>query len=100
FLLLALTDTQKLQLLHFWLFLTIYLAALLGNSNLITAVDCDHHLHTPMHFFLLILSFLDVGCISTTLPKSMATPLWNTSRISCLEWAVQVFFFLIFISTE
>jgi len=32
FLLLALADTQQLQLLHFWLLLGIYLAALLGND--------------------------------------------------------------------
>ena len=31
FLLLAFADTRELQLLHFWLFLGIYLAALLGN---------------------------------------------------------------------
>ncbi|OXB51012.1 hypothetical protein ASZ78_000046 [Callipepla squamata] len=38
FLLLALADTRQLQLLHFWLFLGIYLAALLGNGLISTAV--------------------------------------------------------------
>ncbi|POI18861.1 hypothetical protein CIB84_017395 [Bambusicola thoracicus] len=38
FLLLALADTQQLQLLHFWLLLAIYLAALLGNGLISTAV--------------------------------------------------------------
>ena len=42
FLLLAFADTRELQLLHFWLFLGIYLAALLGNGLIITAVACDH----------------------------------------------------------
>uniref|UniRef100_A0A8B9MT81 G-protein coupled receptors family 1 profile domain-containing protein n=1 Tax=Accipiter nisus TaxID=211598 RepID=A0A8B9MT81_9AVES len=72
FLLLAFADTRELQLLHFWLFLGIYLAALLGNGLIITAVACDHHLHTPMYFFLLNLSLLDLGSISTTVPKAMA----------------------------
>ncbi|NXG41938.1 O14I1 protein, partial [Psilopogon haemacephalus] len=72
FLLLAFTDTRQLQLLHFCLFLTIYLAALLGNSLIITTIAWDHHLHTPMYFFLLNLSLIDLGCISTTVPKSMA----------------------------
>ncbi|NXX51895.1 O14I1 protein, partial [Tricholaema leucomelas] len=71
FLLLAFTDTRQLQLLHFWLFLAAYLAALLGNSLIITIIACDQHLHTPMYFFLLNLSFLDLGSISTTLPKSI-----------------------------
>ncbi|XP_067173047.1 olfactory receptor 14A16-like [Apteryx mantelli] len=96
FLLLALADTRELQLLHFSLFLGIYLAALLGNGLIITAVACDHHLHTPMYFFLLNLSLLDLGIISTTVPKSMANSLWDTRAISYSGCAAQVFllFFL------
>ncbi|NXU22579.1 O14AG protein, partial [Thalassarche chlororhynchos] len=78
FFVLALTDTWELQLLHFWLFLGIYLAALLGNGLIITAIACDHRLHTPMYFFLLNLSVLDLGSISTTVPKSMATAAWGS----------------------
>ncbi|NWH46368.1 O14I1 protein, partial [Fregata magnificens] len=94
FLLLAFADTRELQLLHFWLFLGIYLAALLGNGLIITAVACDHHLHTPMYFFLLNLSLLDLGSISTTVPKAMANFLWDTRDISYLGCAAQVFSFL------
>ncbi|XP_050769998.1 olfactory receptor 14A16-like [Gymnogyps californianus] len=98
--LLAFADTRELQLLHFWLLLGIYLAALLGNSLIITAVACDHHLHTPMYFFLLNLSLLDLGSISTTLPKAMANSLWDTTAISYLGCAAPVFLFLFFISAE
>ncbi|XP_054664727.1 olfactory receptor 14A16-like [Grus americana] len=100
FLLLAFADTRELQLLHFWLFLGIYLAALLGNGLIITAIACDHHLHTPMYFFLLNLSLLDLGSISTTLPKAMANSLWDTRSISYSGCATQVFFFLFFIVGE
>ncbi|XP_075597738.1 olfactory receptor 14C36-like [Balearica regulorum gibbericeps] len=93
FLLLAFADTRQLQLLHFWLFLGIYLAALLGNGLIITTIACDHHLHTPMYFFLISLSVLDLGSISTTLPKSMANSLWDTRAISYLGCAAQVFMF-------
>ncbi|NXY00434.1 O14I1 protein, partial [Centropus bengalensis] len=72
FLLLAFSDTRQLQLLHFCLFLGIYLAALLGNGLIITTIAWDHHLHTPMYFFLQNLSVLDLGTISTTVPRSMA----------------------------
>ncbi|XP_067159252.1 olfactory receptor 14C36-like [Apteryx mantelli] len=92
FLLLAFADTRELQLLHFLLFLGIYLAALLGNGLIITAVACDHCLHTPMYFFLLNLSVLDLGNISTTVPKSMANSLWDTKAISYSGCAAQVFF--------
>ncbi|XP_021239672.1 olfactory receptor 14C36-like [Numida meleagris] len=100
FLLLAFTDTRQLQLLLFCLFLAIYLAALLGNGLISTAVACDHHLHTPMDFFLLNLALLDLGCISTTLPKAMANALWDTTTITYSGCAAQVFFFLFFISAE
>ncbi|XP_075346293.1 olfactory receptor 14A16-like [Mycteria americana] len=100
FLLLAFADTRELQLLHFWLFLGIYLAALLGNGLIITAIACDHRLHTPMYFFLLNLSLLDLGSISTTVPKSMANSLWDTRDISYAGCAAQVFFFIFLISAE
>ncbi|XP_072705419.1 olfactory receptor 14C36-like [Ciconia boyciana] len=93
FLLLVFADIRELQLLHFWLFLGIYLAALLDNGLIITAVACDHRLHTPMYFFLLNLSVLDLGSISTTVPKSMANSLWDTRAISYAGCAAQVFLF-------
>ncbi|XP_067173167.1 olfactory receptor 14C36-like [Apteryx mantelli] len=91
FLLLPFADTWELQLLHFSLFLGIYLAALLGNGLIITAVACDHRLHTPMYFFLLNLSLLDFAFISTTVPKSMANSLRDTRAISYSGCAAQVF---------
>ncbi|XP_071588549.1 olfactory receptor 14A16-like [Heliangelus exortis] len=100
FLLLAFADRRELQLLHFWLFLGIYLAALLGNGLIITTIACDHHLHTPMYFFLLNLSLLDLGSISTTLPKAMANSLWDNTDISYKACAAQVFFFFFFITAE
>ncbi|XP_059690990.1 olfactory receptor 14I1-like, partial [Gavia stellata] len=100
FLLLAFTDMRQLQLLHFCLFLGIYLAALLGNGLIITAIVCDHHLHSPMYFFLLNLSLLDLGSISTTLPKAMANSLWDTRAISYSGCAAQVFLLVFFMSAE
>nr|XP_038028555.1 olfactory receptor 14C36-like [Anas platyrhynchos] len=100
FLLLAFADTRELQLLHFVLFLGIYLAALLGNGLILSAVACDHRLHTPMYFFLLNLALLDLGCISTTLPKAMANALWDTRAISYQGCAAQVFLFVLLMSSE
>ncbi|XP_062438025.1 olfactory receptor 14I1-like [Rhea pennata] len=100
FLLLAFADTRELQLLHFSLFLGIYLAALWGNSLVITAVACDQHLRTPMYFFLLNLSVLDLATVSTTIPKSMANSLWDTRAISYSGCAAQLFLFAFFLSAE
>ncbi|XP_071435789.1 olfactory receptor 14A16-like [Pithys albifrons albifrons] len=100
FLLLPLADTRQLQLLHLWLFLGISLAALLGNGLIISAVASDHHLHTPMHFFLLNLSLTDLGSICTTVPKAVHNSLWNTRDISYAGCAAQIFLLLFFFGTE
>ncbi|XP_030354521.1 olfactory receptor 14I1-like [Strigops habroptila] len=103
FLLLPFADMRELQLWLFWLFrlfLGISLAASLGNGLIITSTACDQHLHTPMYFFLLSLSLLDLGCISTTGPKSMANSLWDTRVISYTECAAQVFFFFFLFTAE
>ncbi|NXV81607.1 O14J1 protein, partial [Atlantisia rogersi] len=100
FLLLAFADTRELQLLHFCLFLGIYLAALLGNGFFIITIACDHRLHNPMYFFLLNLAVTDLGSISTTVPKSMANSLWDTRAISYSGCVAQLFFFLFLITTE
>ncbi|XP_064495827.1 olfactory receptor 14A16-like [Pseudopipra pipra] len=100
FLLLAFADRRELQLLHFWLFLAISLAALLANGLILSAVACDHHLHTPMGFFLLNLSLTDLGCICTTVPKAMHNSLHNTTTISYAGCAAQVFLLIFLFAAE
>ncbi|XP_064380151.1 olfactory receptor 14A16-like [Dromaius novaehollandiae] len=53
-----------------------------------------------MYFFLLSLSILDLGSISTTVPKSMANSLWDTGIVSYSGCAAQVFFLVFFMSAE
>ncbi|XP_067416414.1 olfactory receptor 14A16-like [Emydura macquarii macquarii] len=93
FLLLRVSDVRELQILHFVVFLVIYLAALVGNLLIITAVTLDRHLHTPLYFFLMNLSILDLGFISVTIPKSMLNSLMNTRSISYSGCVAQVFLF-------
>ncbi|XP_010218575.1 PREDICTED: olfactory receptor 14J1-like [Tinamus guttatus] len=97
FLLLAFTDRRELQLLHFSLFLRIYLAALLANGLIITAVAYNHYLHTPMYVFLLVLSLLDLGNIST---RSMSNSLRNNRTISYSRCAAQMFLLAILFSAK
>ncbi|XP_017695386.1 PREDICTED: olfactory receptor 14C36-like, partial [Lepidothrix coronata] len=100
FLLLSFADRRELQLLHFWLFLGISLAALLAKGLILSAVACDHHLHTPMGFFLLHLSLTDLGCICTTVPKATHNSLWDTTTISYMGYVAQVFLLVFFLPTE
>ncbi|KAM7150524.1 olfactory receptor 14A16-like [Macrochelys suwanniensis] len=100
FLLLGFSDIRELQILHFVVFLMIYLAALLGNLLIISAVVLDHHLHTPMYFFLANLSIIELGSISVTIPKSMANSLINTRVISYSGCVTQVFLFFLFTAAD
>ncbi|XP_067390184.1 olfactory receptor 14A16-like [Emydura macquarii macquarii] len=100
FLLLGFSEVWELQILHFVVFLVVYLVALVGNLLVITAVALDHHLDTPMYFFLMNLAILDLGSISVTVPKSMTNSLMNTRSISYYGCIAQVFLFLFLISAD
>uniref|UniRef100_A0A8C3F583 Olfactory receptor n=1 Tax=Chrysemys picta bellii TaxID=8478 RepID=A0A8C3F583_CHRPI len=102
FLLLGFSDVRELQILHFAVFLVIYLAALLGNFIIITVVAVDHHLHTPMYFFLSNLSFIDLLYISVTVPKSMVNSLLLTGdrTISFSGCITQLYFSCSLAATE
>uniref|UniRef100_A0A670JFW2 G-protein coupled receptors family 1 profile domain-containing protein n=1 Tax=Podarcis muralis TaxID=64176 RepID=A0A670JFW2_PODMU len=79
FLLLEFSEVRELQILHFLLFLVFYLATVTGNLLIISAVAFDHHLHTPMYFFLMNLAMQDLGQVSVIIPKFMSNSLMNTS---------------------
>ncbi|XP_039356425.1 olfactory receptor 14I1-like [Mauremys reevesii] len=100
FLLLGFSDVRKLQILHFVVFLVLYLAVPVGNLLIITSVALNHHLHNPMYFFLMNLSILDISSISVTIPKSMANSLMNTRSISYAGRIAQLFLFVLFVATN
>ena len=80
FFLLGLSEDPDLQPFLLGLFLSMYLVTMLGNLLIILAVTSDSHLHTPMYFFLSILSLADMGFISTTVPR-MIVNIQTHSRV-------------------
>ncbi|XP_061447798.1 olfactory receptor 14A16-like [Rhineura floridana] len=100
FLLLEFSQIRELQILHFYVFLTLYLTTLTGNLFIILAIVLDHHLHTPMYFFLMNLAISDLGTVSVTVPKSMVNSLVNSRHISYSECVTQVFFFFLFCASD
>ncbi|XP_062813213.1 olfactory receptor 14A16-like [Anolis carolinensis] len=100
FILLAFSDTRELQILHFLLFLSIYLVAFMGNILIILTIAHDHNLHSPMYFFLVNLSLVDACYVSVTVPKSMAISLTNDRRISFSGCVSQVLLVFTFASAE
>ncbi|XP_048372467.1 olfactory receptor 14A16-like [Sphaerodactylus townsendi] len=98
--LLELSDIRDLQMLHFFVFFAVYLTAVTGNLLIILAVALDHHLHTPMYFFLMNLAILDLGSVSVMVPKAMVNSLMNSRSISYSGCVAQVFFFILFVGTD
>ncbi|XP_061447890.1 olfactory receptor 14A16-like [Rhineura floridana] len=100
FILMGFSDEHDVQILHSVMFLFIYITALLGNVLIITAVALDHHLHSPMYFFLVNLAVSDICYISTTIPKTIAVSLTNNKLISFAGCVTQVFLVIMLVGAE
>ena len=92
FLLLGLSRQPQQQRLLFLLFLTMYLATVLGNLLILLAISVDSRLHIPMYFFLCNLSFVDTCFSSTTVPKVLANPVLGSQTISFSGCLTQMYF--------
>ncbi|XP_026540028.1 olfactory receptor 14A16-like [Notechis scutatus] len=100
FLLMGFSEQREFQLLHFVVFLMMYLVILIGNFLLIILVVMSNHLQTPMYFFLVNLAIVDLGSTTVTIPRSIVSALMNARRISYSECLAQMFFFVFFLSSD
>ncbi|XP_054851334.1 olfactory receptor 14I1-like [Eublepharis macularius] len=100
FLLLEFSGIRELQVLHFFVFLVLYLAIVTGNLFVIFAVAFDCHLHTPMYFFIMNLAMQDLGQISVIIPKSMMNALMNVRHISYSGCMAQVLLLIFFLGSD
>ncbi|XP_075700717.1 olfactory receptor 6N2-like [Rhinoderma darwinii] len=85
FFLIGFSNLEQYRSYLFIFFLIIYLFTLCGNTTIILVVWSNISLHTPMYFFITILSFLDMWYVSTTVPKLLSILLTNNKRIS-FQW--------------
>ncbi|XP_068129297.1 olfactory receptor 10G4-like [Hyperolius riggenbachi] len=99
FILQGIPHTESLELPLFCFFCLIYILTLVGNSLIIIAVKEKPALHTPMYFFLVNLSILDMCLSSVTLPKLLANILF-VKTISFRECVCQLYFFHFLASCE
>ena len=100
FFLLRLSDGPDLQPLLFGLFLSTYLATVLGNLLLVLAVSSDSHLHTPMYFLLSNLSLADIGISTTTVPSMLVNLHTQSKSIPYAGCLAQVTVFPLFARLE
>ncbi|KAM4846223.1 olfactory receptor 5P55-like [Thomomys bottae] len=90
FLLLGLTDQERLKGILFGLFLLIYSATLTGNLGMITLIQSSPQLHTPMYFFLGVLSFIDSSFSTVNTPRLLDSFLHSGQSISFAGCMVQM----------
>ncbi|XP_048080870.1 olfactory receptor 1F1-like [Ursus arctos] len=100
FLLLGLSKEPQQQHLLSMLFLTMYLATVLGNLLILLAIGVDSRLHVPMYFFLGNLSFTDICFSSTTVPKMLANHILGTQTISFSGCLTQMYFVFMFMDMD
>ncbi|XP_069506111.1 olfactory receptor 5V1-like [Ambystoma mexicanum] len=100
FFLVGFSDVPKLQIPLFAAFSLIYLMTLVGNLLIMITIYSNSHLHTPMYFFLINLSFIDISCTTIIFPPMLARFFLNGAHISLTECLVQAYCFMVTMSTE
>ncbi|XP_067399067.1 olfactory receptor 6N2-like [Emydura macquarii macquarii] len=93
FIIVGFPNLQKFNTLLFVLLLLIYLFAIFGNVVIFTVIRTDARLHTPMYFFISILSFLEIWYTATTIPKMLSNLLSERKSISFAGCLLQTYFF-------
>nr|XP_006123422.1 olfactory receptor 6C75-like [Pelodiscus sinensis] len=100
FILLGFGGSPELQPLLFLVFLVIYLMTVAWNLLIVALVVTDHHLHTPMYYFLGNLACLEICYTSAILPRLLASLLTGDRAISVKGCIVQLYFFSVMAATE
>ncbi|XP_008825944.1 olfactory receptor 1020-like [Nannospalax galili] len=100
FLLLGFSDHPELQSLLFAVFFSIYSVTLMGNLGMILLITFSSNLHTPMYFFLCMLSFTDACNSSAIAPKLLWDLFSDKKTISYNGCAAQLYFFCFLVDSE
>ncbi|XP_057560817.1 olfactory receptor 10K2 [Hippopotamus amphibius kiboko] len=94
FVFLGFSSLAGLQQLLFVVFLLMYLFTLGTNAIIISTIVLDRALHTPMYFFLAVLSCSETCYTFIIVPKMLVDLLAQKKTISFMGCAIQMFSFL------
>ncbi|XP_060499163.1 olfactory receptor 10T2-like [Panthera onca] len=100
FLLVGFSNQGNLQILLFFVFLLVYLTTLMANATLMIVICLDRTLHTPMYFFLFVLSCSETCYTLVIVPKMLTNLLSASQTISFSGCAAQLYFFVGFACTN
>ncbi|XP_028566675.2 olfactory receptor 6N2-like [Podarcis muralis] len=93
FIMVGFPNLQRFHKPLFLLLLLVYLFTIFGNLLIFTIIRTDPKLHTPMYFFISILSFLEIWYTATTIPKMLSNLLRERKSISFAGCLLQTYFF-------
>ncbi|XP_077024365.1 olfactory receptor 10A5-like [Tamandua tetradactyla] len=96
----AFSTLAELQPVRFIVFLAIYLFTVGGNLLIICLICATPALHTPMYFFLMNLSFLEMCYTTSVVPQVLVHLLAENKTISIGGYAAQMYAFTLFGLTE
>ncbi|XP_068918923.1 olfactory receptor 10J1-like [Petaurus breviceps papuanus] len=85
---------QEHQITLFMVFLALYILTLAGNAIIVTIISMDRHLHTPMYFFLSMLSISETLYTLVIVPRMLVSLTGLNQPISLAGCATQMFFFI------
>jgi olfactory receptor len=98
--LLGFSDLPNLQGFLSGMFSIIYIIILFGNTLIIIITRLDPALQKPMYFFLANFSSLEICYVSVTVPRILVNMWTQNRRMTLLNCATQLCFFLILATTE
>ncbi|XP_032701550.1 olfactory receptor 10J4-like [Lontra canadensis] len=84
------------RLILFVVFLVLYLLTLASNAIILTVIRLNRQLHTPMYFFLSILSMSETCYTMAIIPRMLSSLLSPQQAISIPDCAIQLFLYLTF----
>ncbi|XP_077171558.1 olfactory receptor 2D2-like [Paroedura picta] len=96
FILVGLSGQRRTQLLLFVVILVTYCLTIMGNLVVILLIQFNSRLQTPMYFFLMNLSSLEICYVTSTEPQMLAHLLAGSGVISYIHCGVQMFGYLSF----
>ncbi|XP_012788113.2 olfactory receptor-like protein OLF3 [Sorex araneus] len=91
FILLGLSRVWEIQIFLFVLILVMYLVTIVGNVLILFLIRLDSRLHTPMYFFLSVLSFVDLCYANSIAPQMLVHLLSARKTIPFLNCMIQLY---------
>ncbi|XP_028370828.1 olfactory receptor 8J2-like [Phyllostomus discolor] len=100
FILMGNSDSPKLQIPLFFVFLVIYGLTVAWNLGIITLTTVGSRLQTPIYFFFQHLAVVNLGNSTVIAPKMLVNFLVSKKTISYYGCAVQLGEFILFVGAE